>query len=197
MEFYNANGIAPSGFSGVYGEVRAFFYQKAYNDSVNDTLSVLSINHADYPYNGGLFGFIGLAPYLENNAMREYNFLYQLKSRGIIDHMVASFYIVRDNSQPRTKFSVIKYGSMDESGYQGSMTYIRSQSLSKWRFTATDFTSENSVNGISGTRNLIIDPQSPYLYVPKEDFLRLALQIGRGNVGVWDCNRGNCSALNN
>ena len=81
--------------------------------------------------------------------------------------MVVSFYIVRDDSQPRKKFSVIKYGSMDNSGYTGDMKYIRSQSLQEWRFKAKNFKSENSANGISGERDLVIDPQSPYLLVPR------------------------------
>ena len=93
----------------------------------------------------------------------------------MIDHMVASFYIVRDESQPKKKFSVIKYGSMDPSGYTGEMKYIKSQSLQHWQFKAKNFKSENRVNGISGERELIIDPSSPFLYVSRDDFVRIEL----------------------
>lgn len=54
-------------------------------------------------------GLVGLAPYAGDVQNMEKNFMWQLKDQGIIDHMVASFYVDGDDS-------FIKFGSYDPLG---------------------------------------------------------------------------------
>lgn len=52
-------------------------------------------------------GMLGLAPYRDN--AKEKSYLWQLKSKGVIDHLVVSFYVNLNEGNS----SQIKFGSFD------------------------------------------------------------------------------------
>lgn len=57
-------------------------------------------------------GYIGIAPWTANEKEKEYNFMWQLKQAGLIDHLTMSFYIHLEDS-PNKYASSIKFGSFD------------------------------------------------------------------------------------
>jgi hypothetical protein len=58
-------------------------------------------------------GYLGLSPYGADPKNKEYNFLYQLKNKGFIDHMTFSFYVTLKDSFNNHPESSIKFGSYD------------------------------------------------------------------------------------
>ena len=63
-------------------------------------------------------GYIGLAPYDADIKNKEYNFLYQLKKKKLIDHMTFAFYVTLRDSQNGSHESSVKFGSYDKIGLQ-------------------------------------------------------------------------------
>ena len=53
-------------------------------------------------------GYIGLAPYSKDLERKEQNFMYQLKSQGLIDHNIFAIDVRGEGN------STIKFGSWDE-----------------------------------------------------------------------------------
>lgn len=68
------------------------------------------------PYTSQFDGLLGLRPYTERTKeWWDYNFMYQLKQKGLIDHMVFSVFAeVADSKNKNAESSSIKFGSWDQ-----------------------------------------------------------------------------------
>jgi len=64
----------------------------------------------DTPYSG----YLGIAPWTANPAEKEQNFLWQLKTAKMIDHMTMSFFVHLDDDNFPNSPSTIKFGGWDK-----------------------------------------------------------------------------------
>ena len=108
---------------------------------MNTRLNVLAINIAQRTFKSHYSGYIGIAPYsLEKNGEGELaqyvidpnnNFLYQLKQRKNIKHMVVSFFTTQDKG---IKTSSIKFGGWDPSAIDSSdqLKMVQTEDAKSW-----------------------------------------------------------------
>ena len=106
-------------------------------------------------------GSIGLAPYSADLDDIEANFLWQLKNQGIIDHMVASFYLDDDES-------FIKFGSYDPLGLKpsGNLNIFKTVNVKDWTLSMPKLPVMNGVTSKHKVPNYLeINPAYPFIYV--------------------------------
>lgn len=86
-------------------------------------------------------GFIGIAPYVSSDLVREsnQNFMYNLKYRhNVIDHMIASVFITSDSqhfsANTENYLSSIKFGSYDPNALEEGSTLemMKTKDTSTW-----------------------------------------------------------------
>lgn len=80
--------------------------------SIND----VNIGSKNAYFETSYSGFIGYAPFKESS--KEKNFMWQLKNKGLIDHMTVSFYMEDDDKDTENAKSIIKFGGIDKEGLQ-------------------------------------------------------------------------------
>ena len=88
----------------------------------------------------GYTGILGIQPYTYDESRKEQNFLWQLKNRGLIDHMTVAFYV--NNADTGNAIgSIVKFGSMDKNGLKDSiikkgekvgMYYLKTKNKTTW-----------------------------------------------------------------
>lgn len=77
-------------------------------------LTFLSIILSRQPYKSHYDGSLGLAPYSANPESKEFNFMWQLRDKGLIDHNVLSVFAeVGDVFNSDANSSVVKFGGWD------------------------------------------------------------------------------------
>ena len=108
---------------------------------MNTKLKILAINNAETQFSSHYSGYIGIAPYsLEKTSesdLAKYkddpnlNFMYQLKARKNIKHMVVAFFTSSDKS---IKTSSVKFGGWDENALADGekLTMIRTINAKSW-----------------------------------------------------------------
>lgn len=132
------------------------------------------VNHFD--------GFIGIAPYTQNLAAMDSNFMYQLKKSGKIDHITASFY-----TQPKVgNFSSIKFGSYDEQGIApgSQLSMYKTVDLTQWSVMAKDLQANGHDLTKHVDRKILFDMQLPYLYLPEYDYTSLQIAMAQFNLNL-------------
>jgi hypothetical protein len=113
-------------------------------------------------------GFLGLGSYDDMfRTYKKFNFLYQMKSSGIIDHMIYSI--------PRT-LDHIYFGGWDEMENTNEFTLFKSDSRF-WRIPVKTIDIGFTRFETSGTRYIHMDPAYPDIYVPKKDWDAVATRI--------------------
>jgi hypothetical protein len=154
----------------VHDKFKVYFQQ--YNRSAEFESIFLGVTQETPSISQIWNGFIGIAPYTANVTNQNYNFMYQLKQNGIIDNLVASFYIkaAQGNS------SSIKFGSYDETGIAPGATLEMFATANKgtWNLNARNFKANNHDLSAGRTRQVSFDMMLPYIYIPDHDFLQLA-----------------------
>ena len=60
-------------------------------------LKFMSVTQANNAFSTEYDGFVGIAPYSDESHIKQYNFMYQMKQNGHIDHLVASLFISKHN----------------------------------------------------------------------------------------------------
>jgi hypothetical protein len=126
-------------------------------------------------------------PYTWDRAHKEANFLWQLKDAGHIDHMVVSFYVRMESGNS----SVIKFGSYDESGIEpGSrLCVFKTVALNTWSLRANNLKLGVEKLAASGYRQVSMEPQLPYLYMPDADFTQFREKLNK-IIGTPVCSYG-------
>jgi hypothetical protein len=77
-------------------------------------LSISDTQTSKYPwFETGYSGFIGFEPYTKDESRKQENFMWQLRDKGLIEHLTVAFYLTPNDYQNEIK-SVIKFGSMDK-----------------------------------------------------------------------------------
>ena len=146
---------------------------------INRALNISGSRPEAFPYKETVSGVLGLAP-PQNEAAKNYHFLYQLKEKGVIDHLTFAIYLESD----AIGRSDIKFGSYDtdriEDGFQLSM--IQTVNSTTWALQGKDFrignqTSEGTRSFLDETRKVFIEPSSPFIYVPPADFVKFAREL--------------------
>ena len=103
---------------------------------INRAFNVSGSVKSPFPYVETISGIIGLAP-PENEDAQKRHFLYQLKEKGVIDHLTFAIYLESD-AEGR---SDIKFGSYDtdriEEGFALSM--IQTVNSTTWALQGKDF----------------------------------------------------------
>jgi len=56
-------------------------------------MSFMSVTQSSEAFTTEYDGFIGIGPYSDSKHLKQYNFMYQMKQKGHIDHLVASLFI--------------------------------------------------------------------------------------------------------
>ena len=104
----------------------------------------------DFPFKETISGVLGLAP-PQSAAAKSYHFLYQLKEKGVIDHLTFAIYL----ESSAIGRSDIKFGSYDtdrvEAGYQLSM--VKTVNSTTWALQGKDFRIGN--NTADGTKSFL------------------------------------------
>lgn len=84
--------------------------------------------------------------------------------------MVVSFYVRMEAGNS----SVIKFGSYDASGIEGedpkSLRVFHTIATNSWSLRANNFRLGTEMLKHSGYRQVSLEPQLPYLYLPNSDF---------------------------
>jgi hypothetical protein len=107
--------------------------------------------------------------------------MYQLKKKGLIDHMVFSIFAeVADSKNKNAESSSIKFGSWDqeaclETGNSTDITVFKTIGLDEWYLNGTEFMI-GDVPFISSaeTRKLEISTHLPFVFLPDDDWLRFS-----------------------
>jgi hypothetical protein len=99
-------------------------------------IQYFAIEDADRRFYSIYNGYIGLAPYSDNAARKERNFLWQLKKSGMIENIVVAFYVMPDAGN----HSQIKFGSWDRSAVDGELRMYTTLSTATWALTSSKFT---------------------------------------------------------
>jgi hypothetical protein len=114
---------------------------------------------------------LGLAP-PQNEEQKETNFLYGLKNHKVIDHLTFAIYL---SSEDDVK-SNIKFGSYDTIGLESqntSLTLLRTINTTTWATYAKDFTINGSIVEFDTVRQAVVEPSSPFIYLPTSDFFKV------------------------
>ena len=116
-------------------------------------------------------GFLGLAPIQSDPSNREKNFMFQLKDAGFIDYLSFSLYTKNSNHA----HSTIKFGGYDYQGIAQNehLVILRTIDETTWAVWGEDIRigEWQLSKKMKGTkRRVIIEPQYPYIYIPKDDF---------------------------
>jgi hypothetical protein len=136
-------------------------------------------------YKESVAGVLGLAPPLDQDGESRH-FLYQLKEKGVIEHLVFSIFV----ESYVNGTSDIKFGSYDteriEEGH--SLALINTVNTSTWAMMGKAFKVGSNVKTIEdgqtkikyeesfldGTRFAFLEPSSPFIYMPPADFVNMA-----------------------
>lgn len=121
-------------------------------------------------------GYLGLGPYSENPAMKSYNFMWQLKNLGLIEHLVFSIYI----STTAGRNSYIKFGDYDDGSIKSGETLrmFKTNDVDEWSIPSS-FIYFNGAALLSGIQKKIeFDPHFPYIYIPEGDWTHIAYVMG-------------------
>ena len=116
-------------------------------------------------------------PYTWDKAHKEANFMWQLKNAGYIDHNVVSFYVRMESGNS----SVIKFGSYDESGIEPGhrLRVFKTIAINSWSLRANNLKLGVEALKTSGYRQISLEPQLPYLYMPDADFDEFRLKLNK------------------
>ena len=121
-------------------------------------------------------GYLGLAPYSAKPDLSKHNFVWQLKDKGFIEHMVVAVYA---EVQSQTATSSIKFGSWDQHALKDTgstdITMLRTSTLDGWKISCNDFMINDvsflpKVDGANAVRTLEINSHLPFLYLPDDDW---------------------------
>ena len=113
-------------------------------------------------------GFLGIAPIKQNVANQAANFLEQLQTQGLIDHLVVSFYVNADCSAEEY-CSHIKFGSYDRSSMLDGheLELLSTANWATWDLNINKLTIGSRIKPLgAGTASVRISPELPYLYFP-------------------------------
>jgi len=90
----------------------------------------------------------------------------------VIDHLTFAIYLTSNEKMK----SNIKFGSYDVEGIDPTttLTLIRTVNTTSWALKANDFKIGSIPLLIYGDRQAIIEPSSPFIYVPGDDFQKIA-----------------------
>ena len=64
--------------------------------TLKSDLKFMSVTKADNAFSTEYDGFVGIAPFSDDSHLKQYNFMYQMKQKGHIDHLVASLFISKN-----------------------------------------------------------------------------------------------------
>lgn len=126
-------------------------------------------------------------PYSWDRSHKEANFMWQLKNAGIIDHIVVSFYVRMESGNS----SVIKFGSYDESGIEpgNALKVFKTLATNTWSLRANNFKLGTQTLSHTGYRQVSLEPQLPYLYLPNADFQQFREKLTK-IIGTPICSYG-------
>lgn len=119
---------------------------------------------------------MGLAPYTANPALKERNFMWQLKNNGYIDQLVFSVYL-----QMKVGNSThIKFGGFDEegikSGKASDLVFLKTKDVGSWKLGLQTVKLGEEMVAIDN-RLALFELAYPYIYVPMADFKLVAREI--------------------
>jgi hypothetical protein len=120
-------------------------------------------------------GFLGLQPYTAlggKDAIKDESFLLTLQKDKIIDNLIVSMYVNYE------KNSTLKFGSWDKNAIKKGtkLELYKTKDTSTWALTGESFTFQDLTTKVS--RDFSIDPQFPFVYIPKNDWLKLRNRLG-------------------
>lgn len=173
---YNNRQLIKNGFTGTqYTDQFTFNFNGTDSTTVNTRF--LGVHNPTNPFKSAASGFVGLMPYTAlDETQKKDSFIYDLISEGAIDNPIISVFI----NEKGKKKSSIKFGGLFDSRaiIAESAAFFKTQSLNTWMLK-TDWsvrgTGDSKTDIVKGsvTRNLLIDPQLTYLYLPDNDFKML------------------------
>ena len=121
-------------------------------------------------------GFLGIQPYSAlggKDAVKDTSFLLTLQKDKIIDNLIVSMFV---NYQ--TGNSSLKFGSWDKHAINKNtkLELYKTKDTSTWALEGQSFTFQGLTTEVA--RDFSIDPQFPFIYIPKDDWLKLRLKVG-------------------
>jgi hypothetical protein len=131
-------------------------------------------------YSSKFDGHLGLAPYSERPEFKQYNFMWQLKDKGLIDHMVVSVFAeVADVNNQNAESSSIKFGSWDQEAClddgASDITMFQTIDEKAWMLNGTEFMIGDVPFIQDGkTRKLDINTHLPFVFMPDDDWVHFA-----------------------
>jgi len=160
------------------------FFQQ-YNRSTTFKTNFLSVSTINPPNSEiDMFdGYLGLQPYTANSGREDFNFMKQLKTNGLIDHITFSFYIkaAQGNS------SIIKFGSYDEQGIatDATLAVYKTKEVSSWKIIARNLRlNGHYITTQDSNRDFLFDMSLPYMYLPQKDWLNFAKYMAVFNLDL-------------
>lgn len=108
-------------------------------------------------------------------AVKDTSFLLTLQRDKIIDSLIVSMFV---NYQ--TGNSTMKFGSWDKNAIKkdSKLELYKTKDTSTWSITGESFTFQDLTTKVE--RYFSIDPQFPFVYIPKDDWLKLRNKVGSG-----------------
>ena len=139
-------------------------------------------------------GLLGLAPHTQISqssiTLKQYNFMYVLGRNKKITQNVFALYLSDTGEDDVEKHgSHIELGGWDPKGIKegNELTMIRTLDEKHWYINAADFTINGGQLFSYKTRPIILDPDYPWIMIPKDEFYFLRLQLMKIDKNLIAC----------
>lgn len=140
------------------------------------TPRMMAVTGSQTAFSTAYQGYIGLAPPLSLGDKKT-SVLTQAKDAGLIDHLVFSLYTNLDKNIQ----SSIKFGSYDKDALAPSdpeIVYVKTAATDTWALRGyAIIVHYDRVKSGPTPKQVLINPQLPYMYLPKEDWASYAASV--------------------
>lgn len=136
MTIFDKTDLQEISFSAQKGSEDFRFQYEKYDRITNVTdIPIFSIVGASKKFQSDYQGYIGIAPYANQYTNKVKSFIFNLKQKNLIDHIVIAMYVEMEQGNS----SVIKFGSYDPDALTTELVLFRTVASSTWSLQARNF----------------------------------------------------------